>query len=103
MNESDLPRLRRLARELGLSPAALRDALECDLFVSDEAPTAWAADLRRMRRMMDHLGVNAVGAALLVRMNHEMQRMQRRLDQLSRLEASWFNEPEDGYWVDLLS
>jgi len=62
MNESDLPRLRRLAREQGLPPAALRDALECGLFEDDEAPAAWAADLRRMRRMMDHLGVNAPGA-----------------------------------------
>ena len=103
MNESDLPQLRRLARELGISPAALRDALECELFGEAEAPAAWAAELRRMRRLMDHLGVNAPGAALLLRMSHEMQRMQRRLDQMSRLEARWFNEPEEGFWYDLLS
>ena len=29
MNESDWPRLRRMAREIGVSPAALRDAVEC--------------------------------------------------------------------------
>ncbi len=103
MNESDLPRLRRLARELGIPPAALRDAVECGLFGDDEAPAAWAADLRAMRRMMDHLGVNAPGAALLVRMNHDLQLMQRQLEQLNRLEARWLDEAEDGFWVDLLS
>ena len=103
MNESDLPRLRRLARGLGLPPSALRDALECGLFGDDESPAAWAADLRQMRRMMDHLGVNAPGAALLVRMHHELQQMQRRMDQLSRLEARWLDETEDGFWYDLLS
>ena len=103
MNESDLPRLRRLARELGVPPAALRDALECGLFGEDDSPAAWAADLRQMRRMMDHLGVNAPGAALLVRMNHDLQMMQRRMDQLNRLEALWLDEAEDGFWHDLLS
>lgn len=103
MNESDLPRLRRLAREQGLPPAALRDALECGLFEDDEAPAAWAADLRRMRRMMDHLGVNAPGAALLVRMNHELQRMQHQMDQLHRLQAQWLDEAEEAFWYDLLS
>ena len=103
MNESDLPRLRRLARELGLPPAALRDAVECGLFGDDEAPAAWAADLRHMRRMMDHLGVNAPGAALLVRMKHELQRMQRQLEQFNQLEARWLDEAEDGFWFDLLS
>ena len=102
MNQSDLPRLRRLARELGVPPAALRDALECGLF-EDESQAAWAADLRHMRRMMDHLGVNAPGAALLVRMNRELQTMQHRLAQLDRLEAQWLDEVEDGFWYDLLS
>ena len=103
MNESDLPRLRRLARELGIAPAALRDAVECGLFGDDEPPAAWAADLRAMRRMMAHLVVNAPGAALLVRMNHDLRLMQRQLEQLNRLEARWLDEAEDGFWVDLLS
>jgi hypothetical protein len=103
VNESELPRLRRLARELGVPPAALRDALECGLFSDDETPAAWASDLRQMRRMMDHLGVNAPGAALLVRMHHDLQVMQRHLDQLNRLEARWLDEAEDGFWYDLLS
>ena len=103
MNESDLPRLRRLARELGVPPAALRDALECGLFGEDDSPAAWAADLRQMRRMMDHLGVNAPGAALLVRMNHELQHMQRQMDQLNRLHGQWLDETDDAFWYDLIT
>ena len=103
MNESDLPRLRRMAREAGLSPAALRDALECGLFVDDDSPAAWAVELRRMRRMMDALGVNAPGAALLVRMQRERELMSRQLQRLRQLEASWFEECDEGLWHDLLS
>ena len=103
MNESSLPELRRLAREMGLSPAALNDAVECGLFVDDESPTAWAIELRRMRGLMDALGVNAPGAALLVRMQHDMRRMERQLQRLRRLEASWFEEWDDGFWHELTS
>jgi hypothetical protein len=101
VNESNLPELRRLARELGVSPAALRDALECGLFVDDESPAAWAGALLRMRGLMDAVGVNAPGAALLVRMQRDLQVMQRQLQRLRRLEASWFEEWDDGLWHDL--
>jgi len=40
VNESNLRKLRRLAREIGLSPTAVRDALECGLFIDDESPAA---------------------------------------------------------------
>jgi len=103
VNESDLPRLRRMAREAGQSPAALRDALECGLFVDDESPAAWSVELRRMRRMIDHLGVNAPGAALVIRMHRELESMQRQLQHLRQLEASWFEEWDEGLWRDLLS
>ena len=103
MNESDLPRLRRLARELGLPPAALRDAVECGLFGDDEAPAAWAADLRQMRRMMDHLGVNAPGAALLVRMHRDLSVMQRQVQRLHQKEAREFEMWDEGLWRDLMS
>jgi hypothetical protein len=103
VNESDWPRLRRMAREIGVSPAALRDAVECGLFVDDESPAAWASELRRMRRMMDHLGVNAPGAALVIRMHHELAAMQRQLQRLSRLEAGWFEDWDEGHWHDLSS
>ena len=103
MNESDWPRLRRMAREIGVSPAALRDAVECGLFVDDESPGAWANELRRMRRMMDHLGVNAPGAALVIRMYHELAAMQRQLQRLRQLEAGWFEDWDEGQWHDLSS
>ena len=96
MNESNLPELRRLAREMGLSPTALRDAVECGLCGDDESPAAWAIELRRMRGLMDALGVNAPGAALLVRMQHDLRAMERQLARLRRLEASWFDEWDDG-------
>jgi len=102
VNESNLPELRRLAREIGLSPTAGRDARECGLFIDDESPAVWAGELRRMRGLMDDLGVNAAGAALLVRMRHDMQRMERQLQRLRRLEASWFDEWDDGLWHDLM-
>src|SRR5215831_10444675 len=95
VNERDLPDLRRLARQAGLTPAALKAAQECGLFADDETAANWTADLRRMRRLMDQLGVNAPGAALLVRMRHDMELMQRRLMRLNRLEARWFDEWED--------
>ena len=101
MNESSLPELRRLARQMGLSPTALNDALECGLFVEDEPPAIWASELRRMRSLMDALGVNAPGAALLVRMQHDLRRMERQLQRLRRLEASWFEDWDDGLWHDL--
>lgn len=103
MNASDLRSLRRLARELGLSPAALEAAVECGLFVQEESPTGWAGELRQMRRMMDALGVNAPGAALLVRMHHELETMQRQLERLDRLEARWYDDWDDGLWRDLAS
>jgi hypothetical protein len=102
VNEPDLPQLRRLAREMGLSSANLRDALECGLCADDETPAAWAGELRHMRDLMDTLGVNAPGAALLVRMQQDMQRMQRQLQRLHRLEARWFDDFDDGLWHDLM-
>jgi hypothetical protein len=101
MNESSLPQLRRLARQMGLSSTAVRDAVDCGLFVDDDSPTAWAIELRRMRGLMDTLGVNAPGAALLVRMQRDLQVMARQLQRLRRLEASWFDEWDDGLWHDL--
>ena len=56
-----------------------------------------------MRRMMDALGVNAPGAALLVRMRREMDLMQEHLKRLDRLEASWFEDWDEGFWQDLVS
>jgi hypothetical protein len=73
------------------------------LFGDEASPAAWAADLRRMQRLMDQLGVNAPGAALLVRMQHDLQRLQRRVEQLNRLQAQWLDEAEDAFWYDLLS
>ena len=101
MNESSLPQLRRLARQMGLSSTAVRDAVECGLFAYDDSPAAWAIELRRMRGLMDTLGVNAPGAALLVRMQRDLQVMQRQLQRLRRLEASWFEEWDDGLWHDV--
>jgi hypothetical protein len=103
VNVSKLPQLRQLAREMGISPAALRDAVECGLFVDDETPVAWAGELRQMRRLMDALGVNAPGAALLIRMQRDMDSMERQLVRLQRLEASWYDAFEDGFWYDLVS
>ncbi len=101
MNESNLPQLRRLARQMGLSSAAVRDAVDCGLFAEGDTPSAWAIELRRMCGLMDTLGVNAPGAALLVRMQRDLQVMQRQLQRLRRLEASWFEEWDDGLWHDV--
>jgi hypothetical protein len=103
VNQAKLPQLRRLAREIGIAPAALRDALECGLFADAEAPAAWAGELRQMRRLIDALGVNAPGAALLIRMQRDLDSMERQLQRLRRLEASWFEDFEDGFWRDLRS
>jgi hypothetical protein len=103
VNQSKLPELRRLARQMGLSPTALNDAVECGLFVDADSPAAWASELRHMRELMDALGVNAPGAALLLRMQQDMRRMERQLQRLRRLEAGWFEEWDDGFWHDLTS
>ena len=101
MNQSELPRLRRLAHEVGVTPGALKDALECGLFADNESPAAWARELRQMRGLMDALGVNAPGAALLMRMQRDMALMERQLQRLRRLEANWFEDWDDGLWRDL--
>ena len=103
MNPSRLGGLRRLAREAGVSPASLAAALECGLFVPEASPTEWAGELRKMRGLMVALGVNAPGAALLVRMQREMQTMQLQLERLDRLEARWFDDWDEGFWRDLAS
>lgn len=103
MNPSDLPNLRRLARVAGLSSSALNAALECGLFADDDSPAAWAGELRQMRRIIDYLGVNAPGAALLVRMHRELEVMQLQVQRLHRLEASWFDDWDEGLWRDLMS
>jgi hypothetical protein len=103
MNTSEGPTLRQLARAAGLSPAALNAAVECGLFLEDDPPTAWARELRRMRRLMDDLGVNAPGAALLVRMHRDLAVMQRQMQRLRQLEVRGFEEWDEGLWRDLLS
>lgn len=103
VNTSDLSDLRRLARAAGLSSAALNAALECGLFLDDDPPAVWARELRRMRRVMNDLGVNAPGAALLTRMHRDLADLQRQVRQLQEMEARELEAWDEGLWRDLMS
>src|SRR5690554_5422225 len=97
----DRRELRRLARELLLSPAALEVAIECGLFAEHESRVEMLRRLRQMRRLMDDLGVNAPGAALLVRLRRDLELMQAELARLRRLEARLYGAWHEGIWREM--
>ena len=101
MDPSELRALRRLAREMEISLAAVDAAQDCGLF--DEAATADESrrTLRRMRRLMHDLGVNATGAALLVRMRRELLLMHLELNRLHGQRDRWLDNWHEGLWRDL--
>lgn len=101
MQPSDVRRLRQLARELLLPPAALETALECGVLSAEQPLVEQARLLRQMRRLIADLGVNASAAALLVRMRREMEAMQAELARLRRLEARYFYAWHDALWREL--
>jgi hypothetical protein len=101
LNRADLARLRRLAREMLLPPAALETALACGLFDPGQAATEQHHMLRQMRRLIDDLGVNAPAAALLVRMRRDLEILQRELERLRALEAEFFDNWAEGLWREL--
>jgi hypothetical protein len=101
MNPSELRNLRRLARELELPASAIEAALDCGVFDSAATADESRRTLRRMRRMMDDLGVNGPGAALLVRLRREVLRMNLELDHLRRQQQAWIEEWQEGLWYDL--
>jgi hypothetical protein len=101
MNPSDLRELRRLARELELPPSAVETALDCGIFDSEATAGEARRTLRQMRRMMDDLGVNGPGAALLVRMRRQVLMMNYELNTLRRQQDAWLAEWQEGLWYDL--
>jgi hypothetical protein len=105
MDPSDLSTLRaallRLARETRLPAGLVETALECGLIVEDDPPEAQLRSLRRMRRLMQDLGVNAPGAALLVRMRRDVMALRREVRRLQRLEAEYFDDWRDAVWREL--
>lgn len=101
MNRHERRALRELARDLRLPPAVIDTALECGaLAASDPFECHWQA-LRQMRRLMTDLGVNAPGAALLVRMRRDLERLQAEVARLQRMEDALFGDWRDAAWRDL--
>jgi hypothetical protein len=101
MNPSDLRELRRLARELHLPPSAVEAALDCGVFDTEATADECRRTLRQMRRMMDDLGVNGPGAALLVRLRRQVMLMHLELNRLGRQHDAWMQEWQEGLWYDL--
>ena len=101
MNPPDLRALRRAARDLRLPPEAVETALDCGLLGAEQLRYEQWQTLRRMRRLMDDLGVNAPAAALLARLASEMQQMQAELARLRYVEARFFTSWDEGDWREL--
>jgi DNA-binding transcriptional MerR regulator len=79
-----------LAAAVGISPARLARLVRLGLVEptgpgGSEFTAATAARLRRMLRLRDHLGVNLVGAAIIVDL---LERLERLETELSRLRGS---------------
>jgi hypothetical protein len=100
MNRVELRALRELARELALPASVIDTALECGLFEPDESFESRARVLRRMRRLMHDLGVNAPGAALLVRMCRDLEGLQVEVTHLRRVQARRYENWRDAHWRD---
>ena len=101
MNPSDLRELRRLARELELPASAVEAAVDCGVFDTEASADEARRTLRQMRRMMDDLGVNGPGAALLVRMRRQVLLMHHELTHMRRQQEAWLAEWQEGLWYDL--
>src|SRR5258706_15138993 len=101
MNPSDLRELRRMARELELPASAVEAALDCGVFDTEASADEARRTLRQMRRMMDDLGVNGPGAALLVRMRRQVLLMNYELNQMRRQQDAWLAEWQEGLWYEL--
>ncbi len=101
MNPPELRELRRLARELELPASAVEAAIDCGVFDSDVTAGEARRTLRQMRRIMDDLGVNGPGAALLVRLRRQVLLMNYELNQMRRQQDAWLEELQDGLWYEL--
>ena len=101
MNPSDLRELRRLARELELPASAIEAALDCGIFDTAETADECRLTLRQIRRLMDDLGVNGPGAALLIRLRRQVLMMNYELNHLRRQQDAWLVECQEGLWYDL--
>ncbi len=104
MDARDVRRLRRelrtLAREVRLPAAAVDAALECGVLSPAAAAGEHRYVLRQMRRIMLDLGVNAPGAALLVRLRRDVVALQAEVERLRRIEAIVFAAWDDWETVD---
>src|SRR5713226_9314207 len=101
MKPSELRALRQLAREHGITSTALDAAVDCDLFAPEAPSGEWRRVLRQMRRLMDDLGVNGPGAALLARMSRDLELVESEMDRLRRWQARRFEGWHEGFWRDL--
>jgi hypothetical protein len=101
MNPSDLRELRRLARELELPASAVEAAVDCGVFDTEATVDESRRTLRQMRRIMDDLGVNGPGAALLVRMRRQVLLMHHELTHMRRQQEAWLADWQEGLWYDL--
>ena len=98
MNHDEARLMRELARELRLPVSAIETAVECGLFSPDEPMDAQRRALRRMRRLMRDLGVNAPGAALLVRLSRDLEGLRIEVTRLRRFHARRYENWQDGQW-----
>ena len=101
MNPADLRDLRRMAREMELPPSALEAALDCGIFDTEATADECRRTLRQMRRLMDDLGVNGPGAALLVRLRQQLVMMDYEMKRLRRQHEAWMQEWQEGFWYEL--
>src|SRR5258706_4434109 len=98
MDPSDLRELRRMARELELPPSAVEAALDCGVFDTEASADEARRTLRQMRRMMEDLGVNGPGAALLVHMRRQVLLMNYELTHMRRRQEAWLAEWPESPW-----
>ena len=70
-----------IARRLGLPPDTVYYCLEVEL-VGQPLTELDLAELRRARRLMDHLEVNLAGVEIVLRMRKQIQAMQAQMDEM---------------------
>ncbi len=93
--------LRQMARELALPVSAISYGLECGLFPAEEPLERHRRVLRCMRRLMRDLEVNAAGAALIMRLRHEIETLQGEVERPQIGELRYLDTWLEGVWREL--
>ncbi len=90
-----------MARALHLAAGTLDTAVDCGVLTAEQSPGEQWQALRRMRRLIDDLGVNGPAAALLVRMARDLQQLQSELARMQGRETRFFAAWTDARWLEV--